>query len=216
MLGAPQMNVTSNARRLAFASTGFAALTALPFLMNAFPVPFSRAFSEHARSWSAASLTIMAAALVAWGWSALRLGREWRRWHQTRGRLLSHGRECLERPAPLVRALLILQGPILVALFYLMWLSARVSLGRWPSMGGMDDPKGIAGTSILYWTICVWFWFGALALAWPLFRTGTAVARRDGTAGEPVRDLVLTAALLFGSLIFISANPHDLFRWFLD
>jgi hypothetical protein len=47
------------------------------------------------------------------------------------------------------RYAMILHGPITVALFYLMWVSARISLGRWPRYGGADDPKGIFETAIV-------------------------------------------------------------------
>jgi hypothetical protein len=214
------MTHATPARNFALTSAAFVALSLLPCVMNAFPHHFSRAFSEHARGWSASSLTIMAAVLAAWSWAALRVGRAWLDW-RAQGRSPVAGVVALAERVPagaraIGRVALILHGPILVALFYLMWVSARLSLGRWPRYGGADDPKFIVGTSLVYWAICAWFWLGTLALALPLFRAGATLARRDGTAAKAILEFAITLALMVAAFGFILTDPHHLFTWFLD
>lgn len=199
-------------------------LTALPFTMNAFPHHFANAFSEHFRRWSLTSLLLMTATLAAWSGSLVLLAATWRRRSPATSRersgslaspptfqtLLSH------RLLVSLRWPLICHGPILVGLFYAMWFSARLSLGRWPYSGGRDDPKSIAVTWLIYWAICCWFWVGALALAAPLVRVGAAARQVDRPVVQPLLDFVLTCALLFGALVFIAQDPHELLTWFLD
>jgi hypothetical protein len=198
----------------------FAVFTALPFAMNALPQHFANAFSEHNDRWNTTSLTLMAASLAAWSWATVRLGRAWRPM-PVRAPLplpiavLEMPRVRSPRLASTTRWLLIFHGPILVALFYLMWLSARLSLGRWPYLTGRDDPALIPGTMLLYGLICGWFWFGAAALAAPLFRLGRAVAQRAPTR-LAAGDFALTAVLLFAALGYLSLEPHGLMTWFRD
>ena len=206
-------------RSLKSAVAVFLALTLLPFMMNAFPRIFAGAFSEHVGKWSGFGLLLMGAALTAWAWAALHLGREWRRWQAAGFRPIVVAAELGKEISPRWRAVgrwaLIFHGPILVGLFYLLWISARISLGRWPRWGGADDPKSIAGASIVYWMICVWFWVGALALAAPLFRAGASRGAPDGPASAG-RDFMMTAGLLAASLITILSDPHHLLTWFKD
>jgi hypothetical protein len=213
------MNLAASPRSLKIAFAVFLALTAVPFLMNAFPRVFAGAFSEHVGEWSGLGLLLMAVALTAWAWAALQLGREWRCWQTAGFRPIvlaaEIGKEIPLRWRTVGRWALIFHGPILVGLFYLMWISARIALGRWPRWGGADDPKSIAGASIVYWTICIWFWVGVLALAAPLFRAG-ASCRAPDRAGSAGRDFMMTATLLAVSLITILSDPHHLLTWLMD
>jgi hypothetical protein len=215
------MNRSIPAQNFMWKAAAFVGLSLLPCLMNAFPRAFSYAFSEQADRWMESpfvSFPIMAAVLVGWSWAAVGVAGAWQSWLRSRGSAIWSGFELTLSFSPRVRAIgrcaMILHGPILVALFYLMWVSARISLGRWPYTGGRDDPKGIFGTAIVYGAICIWFWIGIVALGAPLVRAG--VARDVREEKRAVRDFALTLALIVAAFAFILDDPHRLLTWFLD
>jgi hypothetical protein len=99
-----------------------------------------------------------------------------------------------------IRWAFILHGPILVALFYLMWGVGVLVLGAGFIRGNMNDPKHIPGALIVYHAIVVWACFAPVALIWALVRSFTGA----------VRDSVATVFLMGLSFWFIATNPHNL------
>jgi hypothetical protein len=103
---------------------------------------------------------------------------------------------------------------IFVALFYVMWIAGRLSLGRWPPRDMMDDPKGILPCAVLYMAICGWFWLFPLALAVPHF-VRAQLAPHPKLNGH-IRDFIVTVGLIAAAAIWWDTDPHSLVRWFKD
>ncbi len=105
----------------------------------------------------------------------------------------------------------ILHGPILVALFYLLWVAGALEHGRWTNLGSSQDPTEYFLTAIVYVAICTWFWLGIAAFLLPILQAGSAT--------HPTRhllDFTATLALLLLSLAYLLTDPHRLLSWFAD
>ncbi len=116
----------------------------------------------------------------------------------------------------LLRHSAVYYGPILVALFYLMWVLGRLWLGFWPRAIPMHDPKGIPPCAVVHLLICGWFWLWPVAVFLPIGRFIHARLTHRRHASEHLFELTSTLLLIAVSAWWLVTDPHQLVRWFLD
>jgi hypothetical protein len=121
-----------------------------------------------------------------------------------------------ERVNTVTRWACVLHGPILVALFYLMWFAGRLTLGFWPPAAPMYDPKGMPATAVIYLLIYGWVWLAAVALVLALYQLGRAIALRPATAFRRFTDLCTMIGLWVPTIVYFAVDPNDLLKWFFD
>jgi len=172
---------------------------AFPWLYREFEVPYAL------RAGGVTGAVLWGLFVAAWVWGMWRF-EELMRWAREH-------RGGLSRAA---RWASVYYGPILVGLFYFMWLLGRLDLGKWPQATPAHDPKGIPLAAFGYILICVWFWSLPLVAMYALARWVRAWWRHDGRALACGTDFVATVVLGAVAIGWIAADPHELVKWFLD
>jgi hypothetical protein len=107
-------------------------------------------------------------------------------------------------------------GAILVGLFYLMWLLGRLWMGQWPRAIPMHDPNGMPPTAVIHMLICGWFWYWPVALALPIGRFIHAHKNRKPRATIHLLECGITLVFIMAATLWLTSDPHQLVRWFLD
>lgn len=93
-----------------------------------------------------------------------------------------------------------------------MLLAARVQLGRWPHMHGMDDPSGIGGLVPVFMGVAL-LAFAATPIVMLLALLGLAAL----WAPDRQRGLIAAAAILLAWIALLAiGDPMDVWVWFLD
>lgn len=109
-----------------------------------------------------------------------------------------------------VSAALMLASPVLG---HVMLLVARVSLGRWPSRSGADDPRTIAGLGVLYWVTTVALVFAPLGAAGTVALPIIAAATRRGVV---FWRLVLIGLVGWAGFAVMLVDPAGTAAWIGD
>lgn len=105
--------------------------------------------------------------------------------------------------------------PVLAdGMVYVCFLIARLSLGRWPSRGGMDDPKTIAGLELPLALVGIMIFFSLPFVALALI-FGWVLVRRHGVGIALMLSALacVSVALLFA---MVHWDPGLVHMWLLD